>query len=132
MLKKTITYTDYNDSQRTDEFYFNLSKPELIRMQLGEKGGLDAQLQSVIKSQDGAQIMKFFEEIISTAYGIKSPDGREFTKSEELSRAFLQSSAYEQLYEELMSDESKAADFINAIIPKDKSSAITVTTPATV
>ena len=32
MLKKTITYTDYNGNSRTEDFYFNLTKTELMKM----------------------------------------------------------------------------------------------------
>ena len=40
MLKKTITYTDYNDNERTEDFYFNFSKAELTEMELSTVGGL--------------------------------------------------------------------------------------------
>ena len=32
MLKKTITYTDYNGVRRTEDFWFNLSKAEIMEM----------------------------------------------------------------------------------------------------
>lgn len=32
MTKETITYTDLNGVQRTEDFYFDLSKPEIVKM----------------------------------------------------------------------------------------------------
>ena len=40
MLKKTITYTDFDDNERTEDFYFHLSKAEIAEMELSENGGL--------------------------------------------------------------------------------------------
>ena len=115
MLKKTITYTDLNDIQRTEDFYFDLSKPEIIKMMSSEKGGYEAQIKSIAASMNGARIMEFFENFIKASYGEKSEDGRRFMKSEEMSRAFMESPAYEILFEEL-TDAKAAADFVNHVM----------------
>ena len=86
MTKETITYTDLNGVQRTEDFYFDLSKPEIVKMQASAKGGYDVQLKSIAASPNGALIMEFFENFIKTAYGEKSDDGRRFMKSEEISQ----------------------------------------------
>lgn len=119
MLKKAITYIDLNGVERTEDFYFNLSKPEIVKMQSSVKGGYDVQLKSIAADLNGAYIMEFFEDLIIKAYGEKSEDGRRFIKSRELSEAFLQTPAYEVLFEELISDDKAAADFVNAIMPPD-------------
>lgn len=121
MLKKTISYTDFNDNERTEEFYFNLSKAEIAEWELRENlsGGLHAVLERVVASNDGRKIMDAFREIISKAYGVKSDDGRSFQKSPEISSGFLGSEAYSVLFMELISDPDAAAKFINAIVPKD-------------
>ena len=85
MLKKTIPYTDYNDVKREEDFYFNLTETELAEMQLEVTGGLDSMLQAIVKAQDIPTIVKLFKQLILKAYGQKSPDGRRFIKSEELS-----------------------------------------------
>lgn len=121
MLKKTITYPDYNGVQRTDDFYFNLSKPEIVKMQASVKGGYDVQLRSMAANPNGGQIMEFFEELISKAYGEKSEDGRRFMKSEEISKSFMETPAYEKLFEELVTDDKAAADFVNAIMSTNPS-----------
>lgn len=118
MLKKTITYTDYNDTERTEDFYFNLTKAEILDMEMSEAGGLTAKLNKIIESKDNRELMKHFKYIIRRAYGEKSDDGRRFIKSDEISTAFEQTEAYEELFMELFSDATKAAEFVNGIIPQ--------------
>ena len=117
MLKKTITYTDLNGVERTEDFYFNLNKPEVIKMQTSVKGGYDAQLKGIANVLNGAAIMEFFENLIRKSYGEKSEDGRRFVKSDEISEAFMQTPAYEVLFEELVTDDKAGADFVNAVMP---------------
>ena len=116
MHREIITYNDLNDVQRTEEFYFDLSKPEIVKMQASAKGGYDVQLRSIAASLDGAKIMDFFENFISKSYGVKSEDGRRFMKSEEISRSFMETPAYEVLFEKLVTDDKYAADFVNAVM----------------
>ena len=116
MLKKTITYEDFNGVERKEDFYFNLSKAE---MQFGTVGGLDVMLKKIIDAKDFKSIMDTFKMLILKAYGIKSDDGRRFIKSEEIAKEFEQTEAYSILYMELASDDNAAAEFVNGIIPKD-------------
>lgn len=119
MLKKTITYTDYNGTERTEDKYFNLSKAEIMEMEMSTAGGLAEMIQNIVKAQDAPAIMKIFKDIILKSYGEKSPDGKRFIKSEELSTEFAQTEAYSVLFIELATDADKAAEFINGIIPSD-------------
>lgn len=119
MLVKRINYTDYNGNERSEDFYFNLNKGEIFNLQFGTEGGLDKAIQKIIQTEDTPKIVKIFQDIILNAYGVKSDDGRRFIKSEELSTEFKQTEAYSELLMELVSDEKKAADFINALMPKD-------------
>lgn len=116
MHKEIITYNDLNDVPRTEDFYFDLSKPEIVKMQASTKGGYDVQLRSIAASLDGAKIMEFFENFIAKSYGVKSEDGRRFMKSEEISRSFMETPAYEVLFEKLVTDDKYAADFVNAVM----------------
>ena len=125
MLKKTITYTDYNGVERTEDFYFNLSKAEIAEMELSTAGGLAEMIHRIIDAQDVPSIIKIFKEIIFKAYGEKSPDGRRFRKSVELSKEFSETEAYSQLFMELASDADKAAEFINGVIPEVPSENVT-------
>ena len=119
MLKKTITYTDYNGNSRTKDFYFNLTKTELMKMEMGTNGGLSEMVKSIIAAQDQAALIQIFEDLILKAYGVKSLDGKRFEKSTQLSEAFAQTEAYDQLFMELATDADAAAQFINGIVPAE-------------
>ena len=119
MLKKIITYTAYNGVDRTEPFYFNLSKAELMEMELGVTGGMTEMLDKIIAAKDAPSLMKTFKEMIMKAYGVKSDDGKRLIKSEELSIAFTQTEAYSVLFMELITDDKAAADFVNGIIPNE-------------
>lgn len=126
MLKKTMTYVDYDGNERTEDFYFNLTKAEIMEMDLSASGGLDKLITKIVAEQDGAKIVEIFKKIILGAYGEKSLDGKRFIKSPELSEAFSQTEAYSDLFMELATDAEKAAEFINGIIPKiDGNSTVT-------
>lgn len=119
MLKKTITYEDFDGNKRTEDFYFNLSKAEVLEMEMGISGGMTQMLNKIIAAQDGGRVIKTFKDIILKAYGEKSPDGKRFIKSEEISTAFSQTEAYSQLFMELATNADAAATFVNSIIPVD-------------
>ena len=118
MFKKTITYTDYNDVERTETFYFNLTKAEVLEMELSTTGGLSAMIQGVIDSKDTPQLIKIFKELVLKAYGEKSPDGRRFIKSPEITEAFAQTEAYSEIFMELATDDKVATAFVQGITPK--------------
>lgn len=117
MLKKTITYTDYNGVERTEDFYFNLTKAELMEMEMGTSGGFAEMVQRIVAAKDAPTIIAVFKEMILKAYGQKSPDGRRFIKSKELSEEFSQTEAYSILYMELATDDKAAAKFVNGVMP---------------
>ena len=119
MLKKTITYTDYSGIERTEDFYFNLSKAEILEMQLSVNGGFAEMLQKIIKAKDFPTLVKTFKELILVSYGEKSEDGRRFVKSKEISDAFAQTEAYSILFMELSNDDKAASEFVNGILPAD-------------
>ena len=120
MLKKTITYEDYEGNTKTRDYYFNLTKSEIIKMENSEVGGLTKLLGKIIQEEDQPKIIEYFDRFIALSYGEKSADGQRFVKSKELSDAFFQSPAYDVLFQELMMDTKAAADFVNAIVPQHK------------
>lgn len=124
MIVKTITYTDYNGSERTEKFMFNLTKAEIMEMEMTTTGGMAETIQKIVDAKDTPAIIKIFKDLILKAYGEKSPDGKRFVKSEEISTAFAQTEAYSQLFMELATDADAAAKFINGIIPADIASQI--------
>ena len=120
MLKKTITYTDYNGEKRTEDFYFNLSRAEVIEMNFTETGSLRQFLDKIIKENNQKKLYELFKEVIMRAYGEKTEDGKRFVKSREMSEAFTQTEAFSELVMEFFNspNATAASDFINAIIPK--------------
>lgn len=123
MLTKSITYNDYNGVEYTENFYFNLSKSELTEMELSTTGGLTALVEGIVAAKDAPAMYKLFKEILLKSYGVKSPDGKRFIKSKEISEAFAQTDAYDKLFMEIITDDKFAADFINGLVPKDLSEA---------
>ena len=117
MIKKTITYNDYNGNERVEDFYFNLSQAEAMEMELGTTGGLTEMVRRIVAAQDTPSIVAIFKKMIMASYGEKSPDGRRFIKSEELSAAFSQTEAYSKLFMELATNSKLGAEFVNGIVP---------------
>ena len=117
MLKKTITYIDYNGTERKEDFYFNLSKAEIMEMEMGTTGGMVEMINKIVAAQDAPAIIDMFKKMILKAYGEKSVDGKRFIKSKELSEAFSQTEAYSQLFMELATDADAASKFVNGIVP---------------
>ena len=130
MLKKTIKYTDYNGLERTEDFYFNLSKAEVMEMEMSTTGGLAEMINRVVAAQDTPSIIKIFKDLILKAYGEKSADGKRFIKSPEIADAFSQTEAYSILFMELATDADAAAKFVNGITPVDVPAAKPGLTPA--
>jgi hypothetical protein len=120
MLAKTITYTDYEGTERTETHYFNLNKAELTKwLTTTGEYTLDKVLLRLAQERNGAKIMENFEDLIHRSYGRKSLDGRKFEKNEDIWLDFYQSEAFSELFMEIVTDANKAAAFINGIIPKE-------------
>ena len=120
MLKKAITFTDFNGNERTEDFYFNLTEAELTRLNFTTEGGLEAVLNQIIATQDVPQLYLYFEKIVQMSYGVKSIDGRMFDKSDEILHKFICSPAYNELIMELISSSDAAAAFVNGVIPQQR------------
>jgi hypothetical protein len=120
MLKKTINYIDYNGTERTEDFYFNLSKAEVMEMEMGTTGGLSTRINKVIEAKEIPAIVSIFKDLVLKSYGEKSEDGKHFVKNEELRTAFSQTEAYSNLFMELATDANAAIAFVNGIVPQQK------------
>lgn len=118
MLAKKMTYTDYDGTERTETFYFNLSRGELMEMELSTEGGLENMLKRIVESKDRKRIVETFKSIITQSYGVKSDDGKRFIKRPELTEEFMQTEAYSDLFMELSTNEEAAVAFVKGIIPK--------------
>lgn len=129
MLKKTITYTDFDGNERTEDFYFNLSKSELILLETTTPGGYVAMLQRIIDSKDNIELMNVFTDLIKKSYGVKSDDGKHFVKNEKYLDEFLSSAAFDQMFTEFFTTEDAAAEFAKGIIPKQLVREVEANTP---
>lgn len=119
MLAKTIKYTDYEGVEREEKFYFNFNRAELVEMELKEEGGLAKMIDKIVAEKDTPRVIELFKVLILDAYGEKSPDGKRFIKSKELSEAFSQTEAYVEMFMELGTDANAGAAFINGVLPSN-------------
>lgn len=119
MLKRTIKYEDFDGKEQEEVFYFNISKPELIELEVDHPKGFSAWMEEVVKARDNKILMEQFKRIVLLAYGEKSDDGRHFIKNQELKDKFASSAAYISLFTELATDDNAAADFLLGVLPRD-------------
>lgn len=117
MLKKTITYKDFNDHSVTEDHFFHLSKADLIELEMSYRGGLSAMLQKIVDEDDAKAIISEFKKLLLMSYGKKSPDGKRFIKNQELRDEFLSSEAYSTLFLELVTNADAAAEFVRGVVP---------------
>lgn len=117
MLRKDITFTNFNDEQVTKTFFFHLSKADLIRMEVEMPGGLSGYLTQIVEAQNDQALMSVMEKLILDSYGIKSEDGMRFIKNQDVRDAFQQTNAYSELLMELCTDEDAANQFVQGIVP---------------
>lgn len=125
MISKTIKYTDFNDNERTETFYFHLSKPELLETYIkgGEEKLIDT-LKDALKKRDAVTFFDLLKDVIRLGYGEKSEDGKYFTKFDEKGRRlgdlFMTSEAYSiLLIDEMFNDIAKATEFLMGMFPAD-------------
>ena len=131
MFKETVSYEDYDGNQRTEDFYFNLTKPELLELNFENAGGLEKYLKKIVDSNNNKEIISTFKKIVLMAYGEKSDDGRRFIKSDEMKKEFEQSAAYPEIFMKYATDANAAAKFVNGVFPKDMAGQLK-DTPATI
>jgi hypothetical protein len=119
MLKRDITYEDFDGNTQTETFYFNISKPELIELEVDVDKGFSAWMETIIKAEDYKTLIAQFKRIVLMAYGERSEDGKRFIKSEQLREEFSQTAAYIALFTELATDDNAAATFMLGVMPSD-------------
>lgn len=117
MIKKTVTYTDFDGNERTEDFYFHLTEQELTEWELSVDGGLSGVLTRIINSKDNKKIIEIFKDLLIRSYGVKTPDGRGFIKNEEVLNNFKYTQAFSDIYMELATDDKAASEFVNGVIP---------------
>lgn len=121
MLKKKITYTDYNGMERTDNFYFNMTEREIV-MLLARLGVEDLKeyANKLAESGDLKSMFSFVDNIILSSVGAKSEDGKRFVKNQKIRDDFEQSEAYNVMFMDFLQNPSSASSFASAIVAKAK------------
>lgn len=123
MLKKTVTYVDFDGNERTEDFFFNLTEQEIAEMELSTEGGLGNFINKAVAAKSQVELIELFKTLILAAYGVKSADGRRFVKNDAVREDFMSTQAFSDIYMELVQDADKASAFFNGIVPKEKNKA---------
>ena len=123
MLKKTVTYIDFDGNERTEDFFFNLTEQEIAEMELSTEGGLGNFINKAVAAKSQVELIELFKKLILAAYGVKSADGRRFVKNDAVREDFMSTQAFSDIYMELVQDAVKASAFFNGIVPKEKNKA---------
>lgn len=119
MLKREIKYEDFDGNKTSEIFYFNLSKPELIELELEVEQGYGKMLTSIIETKNNKALIQKFKELVLMSYGQKSDDGKRFIKTDKLREEFSQTAAYSELFMELATDDNAAVTFLTGILPRE-------------
>lgn len=117
MIKKTVTYEDFDGNERTEDFYFHLTEQELTEWELSVDGGLSGVLSRIMNSKDNKKLIEIFKDLLIRSYGVKTPDGRGFVKNQEVLNDFIYTQAFSDIYMELATNDKAASEFVNGIIP---------------
>lgn len=119
MIKWPMTSTNFNGEEITEDLYFNLTKAEIMEMELSVDGGFGEMMQRIVNAKDMPSMIKIFKELLLKSYGVKSPDGKRFIKNDALREEFSQTQAYSDLFMELSTNTDSAIKFVNGIVPQD-------------
>lgn len=119
MLKKEVSYVDYDGNKVTETLYFNMTKTEIAAMQVRMDGKFIDYLQDLVKGNKIERLFHIFKDIVLDSYGKKSDDGRRFVKSKELRDDFEASIPFDNMMMEMLQDPDKQSQFVRAILPPD-------------
>ena len=119
MLRKNISYTDFNGNKTAEDVYFNLNKAELIDLEVMADKPMSQILEEIGKTPNARDVIGLFKLFIDRAYGIKTADGRHFIKNDDILSDFKSSEVYSELLWKIISDAKFAVEFIEGLVPAD-------------
>jgi len=119
MIKKAVTFTNYDGEKVTKTFHFHLSKFEWLELQTFTKGGFVENLQHSLEDGNNKKTIDLLKKIILRAYGERDEETQEFVKSDDLAIKFSKTEAFSELFYELAFDEAKSKEFFLGLIPED-------------
>lgn len=122
MFKYTVSYTDYNGDERQKDVYFNISMPELMKIERSVPGGYSSYLDRITSEKNPGDIWNAFVDIVDLGYGEKSPDGERFIKVDEngnrLVDKFKETPVFEEFMYQVLTNTNLASDMVNAMLPQ--------------
>lgn len=124
MYKITKKFEDFNGVEKEQDFWFNLSKADILKMELSEEGGMDKRLDKLVKTKDMKEAIRVFEGLLLIAYGVKTDDGR-FVKNDQVRAEFASTAAYSDIYFELATNPEAAQKFVEGVVPKFEEQQVT-------
>lgn len=117
MFKKTVEFEDLDGNKQARDFYFHISKAELLEL-ASSADDMQARIKRIIEANDGAAILKELRDLIKMAVGVRSEDGQRFIKDEAAQSTLLDSPAFDELLMELATSADASADFVRQLIPE--------------
>ena len=117
MLKKQVTYKDYDGNDKTTTLYFHLNKFEWLELETYTKGGLIENLKHAIETGNAKKTIDILKKIILRSYGEKDPETGSFEKSDDIAIRFSKTDAFSELFYELAYNEEAAQSFFMGLIP---------------
>ena len=121
MISKTITYVDYNGVEKTGTYWFNMSRADLLDLELKTEDGWTDRIKQLISEHRTREAFLLIEKFIRDSYGVKTADGG-FDKDPKYLKAFRDSEAYSELIWGFVEHPDAFADFINGIVSSVKKS----------
>lgn len=130
MLKKTITYTNFDGKEETIDAYFNLTKTECVDLNLEYErdGGLIGHLKKLIGDQKDGEVLQkpavdFVKLLIEKSYGVRPKDDptlflKEDDNGRPLFKRFKQTAAYDAYVYALLSGEEPLDEFAEKVLPQ--------------
>lgn len=111
MLKQKVQYEDFDGATQVEDLYFNLNRMELIALQSRYgKEDMAAYIDKLVEDKDIEKVYEILNDIVLSAYGIRSEDGKRFLKSETIREEFKQSLAYDALIEDFHDETRKVLE----------------------
>ena len=111
MIKKTMTYVDFNGETVVEDLYFNLNALEYTRLTARNGGDLDKRIAELVEKDDTEGIIALMEDLLLSSYGVKSEDGRRFVKTKQVREDFEYSQAYAELFVILLTNPEETKKF---------------------
>lgn len=120
MITKTFTYEDFNGEKASQTFTFHMSKSDITKFRLRKDGSdFNETLSHIMKTNNARAILDVFEELVASAVGQKSEDGKKFIKNDEIRSDLFDTPAYDELFMKMLDDPDFAAKFIQSMLPTD-------------